>query len=496
VIDTYRIKRAIEAHRHQRWSQLWWKLRGRIVGQGSLPATPSAVSVRDFTLTPGMDPGNPIDVRPREWAGAESVDRLTELLWRLNGPGAASPHRTEMAAQAWQHAVWLSQHLPQDRPGHLLLRSLAAVLHASLRIDAPRMDLLRERAAAQLCVQLREQFLDDGGHFQRSPGYHADCVGDLLDIANLQRHAADLLPTSLSGLVAQRLPAAIDWLVTMTMPNGKLPPFNDSPANGVVAVDALLAYAARLGIVATIPAWRDGRLASLTASGYFVAGNERDRMVIDCGEGGPAHLLDHAHCDVLSYELALGGRRVIIDAGTYEHAAGPRRRYSRSTAAHNTVAVDGEEQLEFYRVYEVAWRARPIAPALRATGNGGWQFTGAHDGYCGLPEKVVHHRRIDYDGLRTWSIHDELRGAGTHRAESFIHLHPELRATPGDGIVEIADASGTPLAVIEIPGRLDVRIERRECFPRPGEAADGDVIILTHQGATPLEFGYRIIRRD
>lgn len=508
AINTYRIKRALEANRHKRLSQLLWRLRSDYLPFRGPPAAPDALSLRPITMLAGAGSPPPADgnadvdawIRhhpPGPASGWTASEVSTRLVDWLAGIRAQDPQTVPLPwlQSLWQQSIWLGDNLEWERLGHALIANLKALLIAGTQMQGPRMDALRQRAATLLVSQIGEQFLADGGHYQRSPGHHAVCTRDLLDVLNLVQASPALFEPGLADSVRRVLPPALHWLSAMTMPGGELAQFNDTAVEPAPATGAILDYAGRLGIPVPSPGVQPAaRTESLAASGYFIGGDDTNRMIIDCGDGGPDYLYDHAHCDALSYELALNGRRVVIDSGTFDYVAGPRRRYARSTAAHNTVAVDGEEQLEFYGVTSVAWRARPIQPQLRELSDGGWVFTGAHNGYCGLEQKVVHHRRIDFDGLATWTISDELQGTGSHAAESFIHLHPDLKATIADGTVEIRDQQGAPIARIEIDAAYGPRIERKECFPRVGVAVANDVIVLNARGEVPLRIAYRIVK--
>ena len=63
--------------------------------------------------------------------------------------------------------------------------------------------------------------------------------------------------------------------------------------------------------------------------------------LIPNGQGGNG---GHAHNDVLSYELMIGGKNIVRDAGTYLYTAIPKKRNEyRRTDAHHLPKVVGEQ---------------------------------------------------------------------------------------------------------------------------------------------------------
>src|SRR5262249_26234360 len=132
-------------------------------------------------------------------------------------------------------------------------------------------------------------------------------------------------------------------------------------------------------------------------SGYYVCRNGEDVMILDCGSIGPDYQPGHAHCDTLSYELAINGRRVIVDSGVFDYEPSSERAYARSTRAHNTVVVDGEDQSEIWGVFRVARRAKPLRAFFEKQLNGSIRFEGTHDGYARLVGRPIHKRHMSYD---------------------------------------------------------------------------------------------------
>ncbi len=115
---------------------------------------------------------------------------------------------------------------------------------------------------------------------------------------------------------------------------------------------------------------------------------------------------------------------MVVDTGVSTYEPGPERAYERSTAAHNTVRMDGEEQAEIWASFRVG--RRPHVGQIRGGRNGVFPFvSGEHDAYRRLG--VVHARTILLHAPDTWIVADILQGSGSHRVESFLHFHPAVR---------------------------------------------------------------------
>jgi uncharacterized heparinase superfamily protein len=128
-------------------------------------------------------------------------------------------------------------------------------------------------------------------------------------------------------------------------------------------------------------------------AGYFGIRDGGDLLIADCGRVGPDHLPAHAHGDILSFEWSVGGQRVVVDAGVAEYNPGKWRRYSRSTRAHNTVTVGGEDQCEFWKAFRVGRRAN--VTLNRYSGAEGLTLDGSHDGFTHLDAAPVHRRQLE-----------------------------------------------------------------------------------------------------
>ena len=80
---------------------------------------------------------------------------------------------------------YLRQSLEYHLLGNHLFANAKALVFAGLFFEGPEAEAWLAKALRILSVQVPEQVLKDGGHFERSPMYHAIIQEDLLDLINL-----------------------------------------------------------------------------------------------------------------------------------------------------------------------------------------------------------------------------------------------------------------------------------------------------------------------
>lgn len=297
--------------------------------------------------------------------------------------------------------------------GNHLFANAKALTFAGAYFEGEEAGRWAEQGLAILRREVTEQFLPDGGHFERSTTYHATLLEDLLDILLIMRARGWSLPRH--WLEVAEL--ALAWCRVMCRPDGLFPLFNDA-AYGVSPTYAqLLGHARALGLAEPRPPSEP--VHDLRASGYFRLRSGDGLLFGDAGEIGPDYLPGHAHCDTLGFELFAGGRPVIVDTGTSIYEVGARRHHERSTAAHNTVQVAGAEQSEIWAGFRVGRRARIVERHV-----GERSISAAHDGYARLG--VIHRRRFECVE-HGFLIRDSLVGKAMPGRAAF-HLHPSIEA--------------------------------------------------------------------
>lgn len=198
--------------------------------------------------------------------------------------------------------------------------------------------------------QLDEQILPDGVHYERSMMYHKLILEGLLRVELAYRSVGKSAPKK----VATKSKQMLDAMASIERGMGKTPFFNDA-ADGVAKECEPNIHACR-NIYGYEP---DCTKTAFPDSGFYKLYDDTAALVFFAGKPGPPYMLGHAHCDLLSFELSIAGEPTIVNSGTYAYQS-ELRPYFRSTAAHNTATVDGDEQMECWAEHRVARGVREV----------------------------------------------------------------------------------------------------------------------------------------
>ena len=430
--------------------------------------------------------------------------------------------RQRLVGSLYGQAQVLSTDLEFDVRGNHLLKNLRALLWLGVAFEGPEAQRWFERALDLLQQELAEQVLSDGGHFERSPGYHALVLRDCLEIGLWLRRNRKTAPCWLDDTLRRML----DYLVAILPPDGRVPLLKDTawdatpPPQDLLAAGALYfdepAYKRSddFGLypllVFGLAGWEkfahwalntSSRSAlALPRSGYYVMRHDShgEYLILDAGKPCPEYLPAHAHADLLSYELLIGGQRIVVDSGVYEYTAGPWRDYFRATRAHNTVQVMEKSQSEVWSSFRVARRAQPGRVVWRPEDDH-ILIQGEHNGYHRLRVPVTHRRTVVWRKNRFWLVVDELWGKGHTRATNHVHLHHALALEAVDDSMWRVQGCHSPLWITAF-GQQSHSIVRGQMEPwrqgwfseRFGQLLPNAVLTLHQQGPLPFCYGYVI----
>ena len=194
--------------------------------------------------------------------------------------------------------------------------------------------------------------------------------------------------------------------------------------------------------------------ARYASGGCFVAGRGRHHGVIDCGPLGYLSIAAHGHADCLSLCVSNASSWLVVDPGTYcYHRQRTWRDHFRSTAAHNTVTIDGASQSEMLGPFLWGRKARPRAICWSTSDHFDY-FEGEHDGYV-KSFGVGHRRVVVFGAAGYWAVVDFLSGRDRHGVRAAFQLAPGLVRNEGTGLLFSGDAGSVELVSL-LPDGLSV----------------------------------------
>ena len=179
-----------------------------------------------------------------------------------------------------------------------------------------------------------------------------------------------------------------------------------STPNGEGRRDEALGFGGRDGSAAREP-------RGVGLGGYYRFAGRESVVFTHCPE---QFVHRPGHADLLHVDLWWRGCNVALDAGTFSYnAESPWDKGLSGTASHNTVMVDGRDQMDKAgRFLWVPWvRSRVRSKQHSAKGQlFFWQA--GHDGYRRLRRPVNHERAIARFGADCWLVVDRLTSRGEH----------------------------------------------------------------------------------
>ncbi len=300
-------------------------------------------------------------------------------------------------------------------------------------------------------VQLSEMYHDDGMHIEVSPLYHNHELKGWWEFIDLAR--ANGASSPLRAQIPMR--PDIDFmrrpayaLKHLYKPNGILPQVGDTDDItdldflwnlGALLDESSYQYVARAGREGSPP---EDRSTAFHDSGYYVLRSgwgeaepfEHERYLLFTSLSNHPW---HAHYDILSIIADAYGYELLKDPGRFTYNDEPDRDHIKSSAAHNTVVIDGQDQPRQYTPPPADW----VSMA-------GFDFvSGRYDGH----EEVVHDRSIFFPEGEYWVVIDRLSGATTNRHYD-LYWHLAERALGHVEVDERARVIASPNLLIASPG--------------------------------------------
>jgi hypothetical protein len=371
---------------------------------------------------------------------------------------------------------------------HLLGEAVALFVLGTLYPEIPAASRWQAQGWKIVCREARRQVRPDGVYFEQSTYYHVYALDFLLHARILAAKNHVQIPEDFDQILQRMLGFLGNVSQAGIVPRlgdddgGRVfdPQRNlaahllDPFATGAVLFQRsdwarairnlcpetfwLLGSKATADFEAFAPTESVARSVHFPDSGIYVLSEggvdgESQQLVVDGGPQGEGNS-GHGHADALQVHLSIAGEEWLVDPGTFSYVTGEETRERlRSTAAHNTLQVDGFSQAVPRGPF--SWTDLPdVQVDTWIIGPRCAFFQAHHLGYTRLARSVIHRRSVCSVGAGLWFIRDVAEGDGEHQLDLFWHLAPDahlekrtdhgfnFRKSNGQGLALLADCHG------------------------------------------------------
>ncbi|MEL6822132.1 MAG: alginate lyase family protein, partial [Calditrichota bacterium] len=270
---------------------------------------------------------------------------------------------------------------------HLIGELAALAFLGTVYANSERMISWRDNYWEEMERQIEKQYHSDGFTVEQATYYHHFTTGFYVQLALLRKQNG----LTVSDRAWKQIEQALDFPMRFTRPDGQLPMLGDIDSARSVyfyqpkpmwdlrpfqALGAVMFQRKDMRYVAAEPAeellWLMGENGlnsfgkmdseapsaiseALPESGYYLMRDGWEKgssyCCFDCGQIAHGVFKDetpsaaHGHGDILSFELTVAGKPLVIDPGFYTYF-GPLEwhRYFRSTRGHNSIEINGAGQ--------------------------------------------------------------------------------------------------------------------------------------------------------
>jgi len=238
---------------------------------------------------------------------------------------------------------------------------------------------------------------------------------------------------------------------------------------------------------------------AFSQGGFYIMRHQNLYMIMDCLSDDLQASTGHRHNSRLSFELFAYGRSFIIDPGAYIYTANPEwRNIFRSTAYHNAIQVDGQEQNEFdsFNLFLLGRQAQVKVNSWQT--NDEYDFLDAeHTGYERLSHPVTHRRQIFFNKQEGyWLIKDVLTSSiqcqsQEHDFTMNLHFAPLEIAIDPENPLSVTATVGNSASMIVLPFKqdgLELSVEQGWISYSYGTKFEAPVVRYRKSADLPAEF--------
>jgi uncharacterized heparinase superfamily protein len=399
-----------------------------------------------------------------------TVERYRRIV-RLLGEGAA---------RCWKERSRFS-----SANNHLVGELAGFAVVALLFPELPEAAEWERQAVQSLIVEADRQILPDGAGAEQAVGYQVFTSELMMVVAALLVERDGHAPAPIVAAIGR----SATFLSALAGPAGPEPRYGDDD-NG---------FAVRLGVeprrtvrdhlaAASAVTGGDGTSASWTAAWFEAVCRARSSVadfdtaletlgdnhfapdgglvalragsrtaLMDVGPLGYLSIAAHGHADALAVTISVDGQDVIGDPGAGSYYGHPNwRRIHRSTRAHATVEVDGQDQSLTGGPFLWTTHAEVVVHAVDLASG---IVDAEHLGYRRLANPVNHRRWLAASpSTESILVVDLVSGPGRHAVRTSWPLHPSLTAV-AEPCGHLVLRDGTPIAQIVTAATVHVDID-------------------------------------
>ncbi len=447
-------------------------------------------------------------------------------------PGEQCSFLPTAEACLWKHLLFIEAYneFSHIARGNHYLSNIVGLLCLSSFLDGKGMQQRRRLYVGLVEQEMLQQVYADGGSYEASTGYHV-LVLQMFTSAFLLMRSPGIAPCE---DFVQRLRLMYRYLAALSDQPGTVSHVGDCDDGRVellgddleqmmnssaeqrhsLAVSSLLGVGQQLfaedyagredeslwyssGAApqepATVPSLRQSSVV-FPRSGVAVARIGELRVDFFAmpnaiqGKGG------HTHNDKLSVVVSLAGEKLFVDSGTGCYTRDPElRNQLRSTAAHNTIEVDSEEQNRFSKspalgfLFGISNDAK-ISEITAEESEGKVMLRASHDGYRRLG--ITHTRTIRL-AENSLQVEDQLAGSGSHDFESRFHLpqswRVKLENSEGREVNCLIDGPRPARLFFRAPVELQLRSVLAKISQAYGSVLEATVVSVWGKFQPPLQ---------
>ncbi len=365
----------------------------------------------------------------------------------------------------YYHALYLKYNIElHSENNHLFLQSKTLLEYSLLFHEYDKNHQFRNLAQKIFTKQCRKQILEDGCHSELCSGYHRIVLSEILEIYHLLKVNSDSIGLELKAYVERM----INFSKGLIRSDGTYPLLGESSAHDVnIRYDPFQSKT-------VLNYWINhsnknslffNNVKSITPlglliypnSGYGVMHHHDKNSDIHClVDFGPFTLNDipfHGHSDKLHFALHAMGNDIFIDPGFYYSMEKTQQwiEYFRSTAAHNTMTIDGKDQSTLN--YATGKLIESPAALIQSMANDTSMIITAqciHNSNTKKP--IIHQRTFELKtDTKILSIEDKVIGEGSHSLSWYFHCGIGI-STELDTVnkqIKLNNRSGTTVAFLQ-----------------------------------------------